>query len=175
MVRTRFRTQPAPCVASAVAGVRIVSPGHAGSRVILLSGLRTGEAYTIGRAERCDITVYDESVSRMHCRIERLPTGELAVIDQGSRNGIRFARLGPGDARVRVPSAELCLGSHVYLGDTVVVPIDEHARVPIIARRLTEFIRNAGGVYGPGSILQRMAGLRQSLVAWLVGRQRHVR
>ena len=74
-----------------------------------------------------------------------------------------------------IPSAELCLGSYVYLGDTVVIPIDQHARVPIIARRFTEFIRHARGAYGPGSTLHRMAGLGRSLMARIVGSQRAVR
>ena len=108
-------------------------------------------------------------------RLAEASTGALAIIDHGSRNGVRFARLGAGDARIPVQSAELCLGCHVYIGDTVVVPVDEHARVPSVARRLTELIRKAGGVYGPGSILQRMAGLRRSLMAWIVGGQRAVR
>jgi pSer/pThr/pTyr-binding forkhead associated (FHA) protein len=163
-----------------VAGVRIVSPGHAGSTIVDLSGLDIGESLTIGRAERRDVTIYDDSVSRMHCRIKRQPDGQLVVIDEGSSNGVRLAKLGPGDARKRVTSTELRLGSYVYIGDTALVAIDEHARVPIIARRLTEFIRNAGGVYGPGSVLRRMAGFGQSIMTRLgsyapLRRQRHVR
>lgn len=168
MPHTRFTPGPPSQKPSGVSGIRIVSPGHAGSTVIDLRKLDAGDSLTIGRAERCDITVYDESVSRVHCRIERLPGGRLVVTDAGSSNGIRFARLGPGDGREQVASAALQLGCYVYLGDTAIVAIDERARVPIIARRLTEFMRHAGGVYGPGSVLRRMAGFGHSLLARLV-------
>ena len=167
MTLTHSRSQSAARSPSTVAGVRIVSPGHAGSTIVDLSGLDVGQSCTVGRAERCDVIIYDESVSRVHCRIERQLDGRLIVIDEGASNGVRLARLGPGDARQRVTSAALHLGSYVYIGNTAIVAIDQRARVPIIAWRLTEFIRHAGGVYGPGSVLGRMAGFGQSLMARL--------
>jgi pSer/pThr/pTyr-binding forkhead associated (FHA) protein len=63
-----------------------------------------GNARTIGRAAGADFIVDAALVSRVHCRVTALPTGELEITDLESTNGtfvngqrIQKARLGPGD------------------------------------------------------------------------------
>ncbi|MDP1823194.1 MAG: FHA domain-containing protein [Archangium sp.] len=76
------------------------------------SALRAG--VLIGRAERCDVVVPVNSVSRVHAVLILLDDG-LWVLDAGSTNGtwrldeeLKIARVGEGD--------RLGLGSEVFLG-----------------------------------------------------------
>ena len=153
-----------------VAGVRIIIPATARAGFLDLRSLATGETWTVGRAERRDITIHDDSISRMHCHIERRDGDRLVIVDRGSRNGIQVARLGQKRGSMRRPEVELQLGRSVHLGDVVLVPVDADARAPIVAYRLSEFVRAAGRLYGPGSILQRMAGFGHSIMS-LFGRR----
>jgi pSer/pThr/pTyr-binding forkhead associated (FHA) protein len=75
---------------------------------ILPGGIRT-----IGRATGADFVLDAALVSRVHCRITALPTGELEVTDLDSTNGtfvngarISTARLTAGD-RLRLGRVEL--------------------------------------------------------------------
>jgi len=72
-----------------------------------------GNARTLGRATGADFIVDAALVSRVHCRITALPTGELEVSDLRSTNGtfvngrrVERARLEPGD-RLQVGRLEL--------------------------------------------------------------------
>jgi pSer/pThr/pTyr-binding forkhead associated (FHA) protein len=72
-----------------------------------------GHARTLGRATGADFIVDAALVSRVHCRITVLPSGELEVTDLESTNGtfvngqrIDRARLAPGD-RIQVGRMEL--------------------------------------------------------------------
>jgi hypothetical protein len=146
-----------------VAGLRITD---AHGKLIRFVDLREHVGpVLIGRAERCDVTIYDESVSRVHCRIEPGTKGRYAIVDEDSRNGVRIATLGPGDRRRRVTWEMLRLGSVVYLGDTRLIPVDEQIQAPIIAWRRSEFSRQARALYGSGSMLGRVVGFGQSLLA----------
>lgn len=75
---------------------------------ILAGGIRT-----IGRSTGADFIVDAALVSRVHCRLSALPTGELEVRDLDSTNGtyvngarIETARLSSGD-RLKVGRVEL--------------------------------------------------------------------
>ena len=75
---------------------------------ILSGGIRT-----IGRSTGADFIVDAALVSRVHCRLSALPSGELEVHDLDSTNGtfvndsrVAKARLSPGD-RLRVGRVEL--------------------------------------------------------------------
>jgi pSer/pThr/pTyr-binding forkhead associated (FHA) protein len=75
---------------------------------ILAGGIRT-----IGRSTGADFIVDAALVSRVHCRLSALPTGELEVRDLDSTNGtyvngarIATARLSSGD-RLKVGRVEL--------------------------------------------------------------------
>jgi len=68
--------------------------------------------FLVGRADHCDLALPDERVSRVHCYLERLRSGDVVVVDQ-SRHGtlvdgepIERAVLQHG-ARVGVGSFEL--------------------------------------------------------------------
>lgn len=72
-----------------------------------------GHARTLGRATAADFILDAALVSRVHCRMAVLPSGELEVTDLESTNGtfvngarVGQARLAPGD-RVQVGRVEL--------------------------------------------------------------------
>jgi pSer/pThr/pTyr-binding forkhead associated (FHA) protein len=72
-----------------------------------------GGVRTIGRATGADFILDAALVSRVHCRVTALPTGELEVTDLDSTNGtfvndtrVSTARLTTGD-RLRVGRVEL--------------------------------------------------------------------
>ena len=72
-----------------------------------------GNARTLGRATGADFIVDAPLVSRVHCRITALPTGELEVKDLESTNGtyvngrrVDQARVASGD-RIQVGRMEL--------------------------------------------------------------------
>jgi pSer/pThr/pTyr-binding forkhead associated (FHA) protein len=73
----------------------------------------TGGIRTIGRSTGADFIVDAALVSRVHCRLSALPTGELEVRDLDSTNGtfvngarVATARLSSGD-RLKVGRVEL--------------------------------------------------------------------
>jgi len=49
--------------------------------------LQSKDTIVIGREDDCDIVIDDETVSRKHMRVDKLPTGEFQVIDLDSTNG----------------------------------------------------------------------------------------
>lgn len=49
--------------------------------------LGEGQSWAIGRGDGCAIMLDSRSVSRLHALIQRKDTGELALVDLGSRNG----------------------------------------------------------------------------------------
>lgn len=72
-----------------------------------------GSARTVGRATGADFIVDAALVSRVHCRVTALPSGELEVKDLESTNGtfvngkrVDEARLTSGD-RLQVGRVEL--------------------------------------------------------------------
>jgi pSer/pThr/pTyr-binding forkhead associated (FHA) protein len=75
--------------------------------------LLPGNARTVGRATGADFIVDAPLVSRVHCRLTALPSGELEVSDLESTNGtfvngkrIERARVAPGD-RIQIGRLEL--------------------------------------------------------------------
>src|SRR4051812_41186073 len=49
--------------------------------------LGEGQSWAIGRGDGCAILLDSRSVSRLHALIQRKETGDLALVDLGSRNG----------------------------------------------------------------------------------------
>ena len=84
---------------------------RAGGRCILAGGIRT-----IGRATGADFIVDAPLVSRVHCRVTALPTGELEVRDLNSTNGT-FVN---GD---RVENAVLESGDRLQVGRVELVAL----------------------------------------------------
>ncbi|HVZ22535.1 MAG TPA: FHA domain-containing protein, partial [Vicinamibacterales bacterium] len=89
--------------------------------------------WLVGSSDASDIVVDDPYVSRMHCLIERRPSGTLTVRDQESRNGT-FVE---GNC---VEMAELRVGSYISIGRTTLVAIaapgDQRKR-PALEQMLT--------------------------------------
>lgn len=90
--------------------LRTVGEGEEAGQVFRLLA---GSARTIGRATGADFIVDAALVSRVHCRLTALPTGELEVRDLESTNGtyvngkrVEQARLATGD-RLTVGRLEL--------------------------------------------------------------------
>jgi pSer/pThr/pTyr-binding forkhead associated (FHA) protein len=72
-----------------------------------------GNARTLGRATGADFIVDAALVSRVHCRVTALPSGELEVKDLDSTNGtfvngkrVEQARIAAGD-RIQIGRLEL--------------------------------------------------------------------
>ena len=72
-----------------------------------------GNARTLGRATGADFIVDAALVSRVHCQVTALPSGELEVKDLESTNGtfvngkrVERARIAPGD-RIQIGRLEL--------------------------------------------------------------------
>ena len=49
----------------------------------------TGDEYSIGRAESCDICIADPTISGHHCTLLKLEDERYAVRDEGSTNGTK--------------------------------------------------------------------------------------
>src|SRR5215472_9118089 len=49
--------------------------------------LGEGQSWAIGRGDGCAVLLDSRSVSRLHALIQRKDTGELSLVDLGSRNG----------------------------------------------------------------------------------------
>ncbi len=86
-----------------------------GQEPALTFRLMPGTIKTLGRAVRADFIVDAAMVSRLHCRLTALPTGQLDVEDLQSTNGtyvngkrVIKATLLPGDT-LRVGRVELVL------------------------------------------------------------------
>jgi pSer/pThr/pTyr-binding forkhead associated (FHA) protein len=86
-----------------------------GEDPVLTFRLLPGTIKTMGRAVRADFIVDAPMVSRLHCRLTALPTGQLDVEDLQSTNGtyvngkrVTRATLLPGDT-LRVGRIELVL------------------------------------------------------------------
>jgi S1-C subfamily serine protease len=73
----------------------------------------TGERFVLGRAEGCDLQLYDDNVSRRHAELRELPEGRALLRDLGSVNGTYV------DGR-RVTEVELDGGEQIQIGDTVI-------------------------------------------------------
>lgn len=63
--------------------------------------LRPGE-FSIGRSNECQIVLLDSSVSRIHARLTMSPSGDLHLIDLGSRNGTFVNDAPVTEARPRI-------------------------------------------------------------------------
>jgi pSer/pThr/pTyr-binding forkhead associated (FHA) protein len=77
-----------------------------------------GGERTIGRATGADFILDAALVSRVHCRIAVLPTGELEVTDLDSTNGT-FVN------GTRVSTARLTSGDRLELGRVELIAVKE--------------------------------------------------
>ena len=97
-----------------MSGFRLAPVTPAANLPVVL--LPVGQSKTVGRGQQADVTVDDPSLSRLHARLTIDDTGQLAIDDLGSTNGIFVngteqlsAYLMPGDT-VRFGRIEYMVG-----------------------------------------------------------------
>ena len=74
--------------------------------------LNATNVWRLGRSDKCEIAIRDETISRTHAMIQRSDMAEYCFIDMGSRNG-SFVN----DRRVSTPVV-LRNGDRISLGKT---------------------------------------------------------
>lgn len=86
--------------------------------LIVMEGINVGEVFQIekapvliGRDPKCEIRIWEEGISRQHCKIER-NDGSFILIDLGSTNGTTVN----GEAATQVVLAE---GDKIRLGEVL--------------------------------------------------------
>jgi pSer/pThr/pTyr-binding forkhead associated (FHA) protein len=92
---------------------RVGDPSDTQTFRILEGGVRT-----IGRATGADFILDAALVSRVHCRLTALPTGELEVTDLDSTNGTFVNGM-------RVSTARLTSGDRLELGRVELIAVKE--------------------------------------------------
>ena len=93
---------------------------------------------TCGREPTCDLVLENETLSRVHARIELADDGLVSVHDNNSSNGTFLNR---NDSWVRASKLTLCIGDRIRFGD-VEIPLEQltaifgkHATTRLEARR----------------------------------------
>jgi two-component system, cell cycle response regulator len=76
----------------------------------------TQEEMVIGRDHTADITVNDQSISRKHARLNKVPGGKIAITDLGSSNGtfLNDKRIVPGEQTPLAKEDMIKLGSSIF-------------------------------------------------------------
>ena len=77
--------------------------------------LDTVDVWKLGRSDKCEIAIQDETISRTHAMIQRTDVGEYCFIDMGSRNG-SFVN----DRRVSTPVV-LRSADRISIGQTRII------------------------------------------------------
>lgn len=95
-----------------------------GNEPFLVLGPNTvggADQVTIGRSRSCDVKIDNESVSKLHARLEfHANTGGYFIIDETSRNGTCIN----GQPLVAGVRMEVWAGAYVSFGDAVFVFLD---------------------------------------------------
>jgi PAS domain S-box-containing protein len=97
-----------------------VLESHSGDYVGKLIPI-TPEGVLIGRSPDATVRLDDESLSREHARVKRLPTGEIELADLGSTNGTYLNGL-------RVERAQMRTGDRVRIGRTLMQYVRDSMR-----------------------------------------------
>jgi len=124
------------------------------------------DALMVGRHHSCDIQLTDNSVSRIHARIERR-RGKWHIIDLESMNGTYLNG-------VRIQVAEIHVGDHLTIGglELIVVPGTADAPAPEFdaVEVQTPNVRNLNSAAGPtmnGQLTEKQTEVLQLLKAGL--------
>jgi len=67
----------------------------------------TGNQYSIGRAESCDICISDPTISGHHCTLLKLEDERYAVRDEGSTNGTKVNEVKVTDQIVPLTNGDI--------------------------------------------------------------------
>lgn len=111
----------------------------------------------IGRGARCQISVRDPSVSRLHVRLE-WRDGVMWIVDR-STNGATFL-----DGERVLDSRPLLIGMELQVGETLLVGTDEAGMIPVPGRTISEMCRLAVKLYGSVRLAAKRLGKSHSFV-----------
>jgi S-DNA-T family DNA segregation ATPase FtsK/SpoIIIE len=101
--------------------LRVIAGVDAGRRIGL-----TGAGVTVGRGEECELSLYDDGVSRRHFTITATQGGLRATVtDQGSANGTWI------EGRRITETTDAAPGSVIEAGDVAFVVASEVAPLPV--------------------------------------------
>lgn len=100
------------------------------------------KSLVIGRSYRCDIVVDDGTVSRQHCRIQRVVDG-VRLEDLGSRNPALVDGVPQEDVVLRVGD-EFCVGRAVFLITAVADSVPPSSRRPSDSDTLSLDLKDLG-------------------------------
>jgi serine phosphatase RsbU (regulator of sigma subunit)/pSer/pThr/pTyr-binding forkhead associated (FHA) protein len=84
---------------------------------------------TLGRSSTNDLPLSDRTLSRVHARLERSDSGQIRVVDLGSRNGTTV-----NNVRITEP-VTLKPGDRVQLGETLIDVVEESTTRVVIEGR----------------------------------------
>jgi hypothetical protein len=149
-----------------VVGLRVLPHGPAFAFDSFKMEGNTKRILVIGADMGCDVVIDDETVSGLHCLLER--HGERVLVhDCQSKNGTRVNG-------VALQEGELTPGSLLTLGRVSLVaygPDTQRRRVTLPAASLDEFLRTAVKAYGSLRAAAEALGLPYStLRGWLKNR-----
>ena len=100
------------------------------------------KSLVIGRSYRCDIVVDDGTVSRQHCRIQRVVDG-VRLEDLGSRNPALVDGVPQEDVVLHVGD-EFCVGRAVFLITAVADSVPPSSRRPSDSDTLSLDLKDLG-------------------------------
>lgn len=117
---------------------------------------------TIGRTRQRDIRIDDDSISRLHCTLEKVQIGDTVryqLVDCDSYNGLRIRRHGRYSPSKAVDEAELTIFSRVRLGRIKLVPVTAASQCLMLVKTESGLMREAYDVYGAYKTAARFTGL----------------
>jgi transcriptional regulator with GAF, ATPase, and Fis domain len=145
----------------ATRAARGVQASAIGVQVVVLSGSSKGLSrpmgtrLTIGKAPENDLVLSDDTVSRRHCELTRVPEG-IHVRDLGSTNGTRVTG---GAAGARIQEAVVPPGSVLKVGEVEVALRASAQKVEI----LPSDKKNFGGALGSSLAMRTIFGVMERI------------
>lgn len=97
--------------------------------------LGKGESKTLGRGRQADVLIDDASLSRLHARLSLDQTGQLAIEDLGSTNGI-FVNGREQLSGFLVPGDTVRFGRVEYLVSFAEVPTNPSPDAPVVSQTI---------------------------------------
>ncbi len=141
------------------------------------------EKVRIGRSPDNDITIHDQSVSRVHASLEQAPGGHVVIEDLGSRNGVLVngeriqgptrvtstdeVRLGDVTLRLIAAGPDVTISDDPFQGkvDTTVLAYEGTGKLDATTFIPLEQITGAAERPGSGAILQFFQEITESVLA----------
>lgn len=116
---------------------------------IVLAGANVGEMYKLennevilGRGRDVDVRIVDEGISRRHCSVRLLPTGDVMIEDLNSANGT-FANGLPIRTHILKDGDKIQMGSTTILKFTYTDDLDENFQRQMLEAALRDGLTKA--------------------------------